>query len=165
MEESCKKEEKKKKKKARRSQKTRGRGVKKGRAWKEGKKSGRKGWCAPILRRGSIDLQWAKVWRNPTPISRRYPAAWTIILVDKGYGGGLRRLSHTLVRRQELPTALYAADAARVLGVARGHVRTCVGNTPAHPHRGARNFEEENSNVPPTRPEEVQRPEKIFICH
>lgn len=48
-----------------------------------------------LLYRGPpIDLQWPKVWQNPTPISRRYSPAWTIILLDKGYGG-VHWLSHT----------------------------------------------------------------------
>lgn len=38
--------------------------------------------CAPI------DLQWPKVWQNPTPIPMAgRPGAWTIIVPDKGYGG------------------------------------------------------------------------------
>lgn len=37
--------------------------------------------CTPI------DLQWPKVWQNPTPISCR-PRAWTIIVLDKGYARG-----------------------------------------------------------------------------
>lgn len=112
------------------------------------------------LRRASIDLQWAKVWRNPTPISRRCPAAWTIILLDKGYGGVHDYPTRSQSIRGKSCPRLFTQLTRLVLGIARGHVRTCVGK---HPHiHGARNFEE-NSNVPPTRLEEVQRPPDIYL--
>ncbi|OAD53034.1 hypothetical protein WN48_10933 [Eufriesea mexicana] len=76
--------------------------------------------------------------------------------VVKGEGGW--RGKSGSVRGESWPTALYAADAARIRNrVGTPHVR---GQTPAR--RGARNFEE-NSNVPPTRLEEVQGPPDIYL--
>lgn len=96
---------------------------------------GRKGWCPDdpsFPRRASIDLQWVKVWRNPTPISRRYPAAWTIILVDKGYGGVHGYPTRSWSIRGKSCPRLFTQLTRHVLGIAwaRPHVR---GQTPAHP--------------------------------
>ena len=69
----------------------------------------------PLRRAVPIDLQWTKVWRNPTPISRRYSAAWTIIL------DGQRLRGCTLSHTREPGLWLFTQLTRLVLGIAWAH--------------------------------------------
>jgi len=78
--------------------------------------------CTPI------DLQWPKVWQNPTPILCRWPGAWTIICAGQRLRGCIYTyLIYTSSLR--LFTQLTRHVLRKRVGPRRA-MRTCVGQHP-----------------------------------